>query len=273
MLSKVECKLIKGDIVCFITNNNDIHAIGLLGVLAAGGVYCSLPRHTTQTEISSNMMTIKPTILIGNSDNFTLLTKMGQQFDCIKTILLLNEFCANKLHIKSQSIERALELIRDNDIELPVMSGLSDMATLVMSSGSSGTPKAIIRTNRNLLAIVAITQHPEICPLRADDIMLSTGFNHMCGQRSLFSSLTSGAQLVVWGDDHSNEAIFDGIHDMNVTNIFTVPTELNFLIKNQHKYNKTYLKTLRDVFCGGAFLSQHIYQQIYLEIIMTVAKM
>ncbi|CAG2101236.1 unnamed protein product [Medioppia subpectinata] len=170
------------------------------------------------------------------------------------TIMLLNEFCANKLKIKSQSIERAFELIRGNDIELPVMSGLSNMATLMMSSGSSGAPKAIIQTNRNLLAIVAITQHPEICPLKSDDIMLSSGFNHLCGQRSLFTSITTGAQLVVLGDDHSNEATFDAIHDMNVTTIFTIPTELNFLIKYRHKYNKTYLKTLRDVFCGGAFL-------------------
>jgi acyl-CoA synthetase (AMP-forming)/AMP-acid ligase II len=32
----------KGEIVCFYVPNSDIHAISLLSVIAAGGVYCGL---------------------------------------------------------------------------------------------------------------------------------------------------------------------------------------------------------------------------------------
>ncbi|CAG2166914.1 unnamed protein product, partial [Oppiella nova] len=224
-----DCKLTKGDIVCFVANNNDIHGIGILGVLAAGGVYCSLPRHATQ-------------------------------FYC-KKVLVFNELTKTQLNLNCPTVESAIQSVRLDDTVLPVRTGLDDTATLVMSSGSTGTPKAIIRTNRNLLAIMAITQHPEVCPLTGDDIMLSTGFCHMCGQRSLLSSIGFGAQLAVWGDVHTNEAIMEGIHDLSVTNIFTVPTELNFLIKNNDKYDKKYLKSLRDVFCGGAVLTGNTYRK------------
>ena len=41
----------KGDIVCFATNNSDIHAIAIIGVLAAGAVYCSFQEDCPECEL------------------------------------------------------------------------------------------------------------------------------------------------------------------------------------------------------------------------------
>ncbi|CAG2176863.1 unnamed protein product, partial [Oppiella nova] len=244
-----DCKLTKGDIVCFVTNNNDIHGIGILGVLAAGD------------EIKQTMRTIKANILIGISDNFMLLTKMRSQFDCIKKVLVFNEITKTQLNLNCPTVESALQSVRLDDTDLPVRTGLDDTATLVMSSGSTGTPKAIIRTNRNLLAIMAITQHPEVCPLTSADIMFSSDFYHVCGQRSLLSTIHAGAQLAICEDIHNSEKNLKCIHDLNVTTVFTVPTELNFIIKYNDKYDKTYLKSLRDVLSGGAVLTGNTYRK------------
>ena len=47
-----ECLLKPGDIVCFLCADTDTHAIAMLAVWAAGGVYCSLPSHSTYRKIT-----------------------------------------------------------------------------------------------------------------------------------------------------------------------------------------------------------------------------
>ena len=43
-----DCKLSKGDIILFVSDNSDIHAIGVMGVFMAGGVYISIPGFSSQ---------------------------------------------------------------------------------------------------------------------------------------------------------------------------------------------------------------------------------
>ena len=43
-----ECGVKNGDTVCFVTNNSDIHAIGIVGVLAAGAIYSSMAEHSAE---------------------------------------------------------------------------------------------------------------------------------------------------------------------------------------------------------------------------------
>ena len=49
-----DCKLSKGDVVLFVSDNSDIHAIGIIGVLMAGGVYSSLGGHSSQGLLKHN---------------------------------------------------------------------------------------------------------------------------------------------------------------------------------------------------------------------------
>ena len=147
-------------------------------------------------------------------------------------------------------------------MELPRTCGLDDCATLVLSSGSTGRPKAIIRTNRNILATIATMQHKELCPLTQEDVFLSSGFCHICGQRSLFSCITSGAQLAIVRVDEKHDDLFRDIHDFKITSGFVITTQLNWLSKNSDKYDRNYLRCLRDVLAGGAHVSDDTYRSI-----------
>ena len=134
-----------------------------------------------------------------------------------------------------------------------------------MSSGSTCRPKAILRTNGNFLATLATMQHKELCPLTPEDIFISNGFCHICGQRSLFSCINGGAQLAIIRIEEKNNDAFTNIHKYNITSGFIITTQLNFLSKNYEKYDKNYLKTFCDVVAGGSHLSDSTYKSIVVE--------
>ena len=43
-----DCGVKKGDIVCFVTTTSDIHAVAIIGVLAAGAIYSSMAEHSAE---------------------------------------------------------------------------------------------------------------------------------------------------------------------------------------------------------------------------------
>lgn len=129
-----------------------------------------------------------------------------------------------------------------------------------MTSGSTGSPKAILRTNGNFLAETGAFQHEQITPLTEGDIELTFNFSHSCG--SLVSCIDTGALLAIVRADEAHSDTFEAIHKYGITKALLVPTQLNFLLKNDHKYDKTYLTSLKDLYTGGAYLSESTYHSI-----------
>ncbi|CAG2106863.1 unnamed protein product [Medioppia subpectinata] len=259
-----DCQLNKGEIVCFVTNNSDIHAIGIVGVLAAGGVYSSMAEHSAEREIREVIENIKPAVLVCIGSNFQTMDDIALDYPFVKKLLVIDEQSKQEIKKKSDllTIEKIFEQKRKDNIPLPVIGDLDDCATLVMSSGSTGRPKAILRTHRNFLSTIATMQHKELCPLTADEIFLSSGFCHICGQRSLFSCINGGSQLAIIRIEEKHEDAFSNIHKYNITSGFIITTQLNFLAKNFEKYDNNYLKTFRDVLAGGSHLSDSTYKSI-----------
>ena len=149
---------------------------------------------------------------------------------------------------------------RKIDSNLPKNRSLDDHATMGMSSDSNGRSKAIIRTNRNILSLVTGYEHPQMFPLSEKDRLLTSGFCHGCG--ALFSCLNTGALLAINRVDENHSDTFEAIHKYDITSAFLIPTQLNFLSRNSGKYDKDYLKSLRDVLTAGAYLNEATYHSI-----------
>ncbi|CAG2176171.1 unnamed protein product, partial [Oppiella nova] len=227
-----DCKISKGNVICFITNSSDIQAIGFIGSLAAGMVFCCLAEHSSQDEIKSNIEKLKPSVVK------LLISDKQSKPDANGNTL--------------QSLEEIFCEPRDDNLVLPVKSGLDETATYVLSSGSTGQPKAIIKTNRNLLTTVEALQHPEMTELTPNEIQLSSNFSHVSGQRYLISAINGGAQLAIVRVDENLDDVYGNIHKYNITSAFLIPTQLNYLVKNSETIDRDYFKSLRDVVTGAA---------------------
>lgn len=159
------------------------------------------------------------------------------------------------------TVEDVLRLSAElNDQRFPIYRQPDSCATLMLSSGSSGRPKAIVRSNRNHLLTLASMSHQEMMPLADDDILLSTGFCHICGQRNLFSAVIHCAQLAVARNDESHTAVLDAAKEHSVTAAVLMPTQLFYMVKNG--YTKDSLPSLRDVMTGAAPMSAELHSAV-----------
>ena len=84
-----DCDVQKGDIVCFVTNNSDIHGIAIIGVLAAGAIYSSMAEHSAEREIREVVENIKPTVLVCFGHNFQTMLDISEDYTFVKVINIL----------------------------------------------------------------------------------------------------------------------------------------------------------------------------------------
>ncbi|CAG2114800.1 unnamed protein product [Medioppia subpectinata] len=250
-----ECRIGSGDVVLFVTQNSDTHAIALCGVVLAAEVYASIPVHSTARELEEVLDVITPTLLVLDSTNYEAMAKIGLLYG-IKTLVL-------DKHESHTSIEDIFLKTRatGSSPSLPVPTTADTIITYVMTSGSTGRPKAVRRTNGNHLAVVAAFGHRDVCPLTPTDVLLSCGLCHICGQRSLLSAVESGACLAVLRCDENHDDVFATISKYRVTDALLVPTQLNYLVKNWAKFPPGYFATLKHVLTGAAPLTAATYDE------------
>ncbi|HID7803020.1 TPA: o-succinylbenzoate--CoA ligase [Proteus mirabilis] len=128
----------------------------------------------------------------------------------------------------------------------------SRMATLILTSGSSGLPKAAVHTfQAHLCSAEGVLS---LMPFeQSDSWLLSLPLFHVSGQGILWRWLLRGATLVV-RDMHPFEAALQGC-----THASLVPTQLWRLLQNAQQDNSQPI-TLKAVLLGGAMIPTELTQ-------------
>lgn len=178
----------------------------------------------------------------------------------IQKILLIERESKIQMNSNESSVEEIIRRTRNYNYDLPIRTGLNDLATFVMTSGSTGQPKVILRTNGNQLAMTESLQHQEFYGSDPNAIQLATGICHISGQMIIMNSISCGSTIAVIRDDIDPELVFEAINRYQISNAFLTPTRLNFISKNYQKFNKNYLNNLRNIATGGAPISESTYK-------------
>jgi acyl-CoA synthetase (AMP-forming)/AMP-acid ligase II len=130
-----------------------------------------------------------------------------------------------------------------------------DLAALPYSSGTSGLPKGVMLTHRNLVA--GLCQFAASEPARADDIFLSVPpFFHMLGMCLMNAICLQGATLVAL-PQFDMATCLRGIQEYGVTRAYFLPPIVVNLI-NEPLVDEFDLSTLRLIHCGAAPLGKSV---------------
>jgi acyl-CoA synthetase (AMP-forming)/AMP-acid ligase II len=131
--------------------------------------------------------------------------------------------------------------------------GLDELAVLLYSSGTTGLPKQVMLTHRNLTAALCSMRGPD--PVRAGDVVLAAvPLCHIAGmQIAMNHALESGATLVTLGRLELG-AVLAAIERHRVTRMIAPPPVVLGLAKHPDvaRYD---LSSLRVVTSGGAPLA------------------
>jgi acyl-[acyl-carrier-protein]-phospholipid O-acyltransferase/long-chain-fatty-acid--[acyl-carrier-protein] ligase len=132
------------------------------------------------------------------------------------------------------------------------------LATVVFSSGSTGEPKGVMLTHRNLSANVeSIVQ--AIDPGPTDRLLGILPFFHSFGYTvTMWVPLQVGSSLVYQADPRQSKETGDLCRTYGCTILLTTPTFLRF---NSKRCDTGDFKTLRILMCGAEKLSTSLAQE------------
>jgi acyl-CoA synthetase (AMP-forming)/AMP-acid ligase II len=151
-------------------------------------------------------------------------------------------------------------LAAENAPPAPPIDSANDVATILHSSGSTGYPKGVLLTHRNMIANVL--QISVGAPLEVDEKVLAVPpFHHAFGLiMGMNASLLQGATIVTMPRFHP-EAFLKAIQEHGITRLYVVPTMAVLLAKSPlvDAYD---LSSVRGIVSGGAALDPAIARQV-----------
>jgi len=246
----------RGDTCAIYGRPDDQAVITILSVICAGGASVFLsdahrPRELLDTAKATNckfLITTKSLLDQGAS------TLSGLK-DLIKVILYdfasggyegIASLLDKNSSYQGYSVDELLEKTKINNE--------SDFAVIQFSSGTTGKPKPIPRTHKNLCHLVASVDHEELMDLKPGEVITgSLAVTHRPGLWALLACINGGSTFVLWSNLSDVEDALKTIEKYKVT-IFS--SSLPFLamlgnvgIKIKDNYD---LSSLKHVITSGA---------------------
>lgn len=195
----------RGERVGLLAGRTAASASAVLGVMAAGGAICVLDERLPAAELQARLQSAGIGWLLADAEHFPLAT-------AVKPRAML------RLEDAAQASPHLIEDLR-----------LDDDALLVLTSGSTGHPKAVLLTHGNLLSNArGVVERTDITP--ADRVLHNMPMHHTNGvNNQLIVPWACGATVVML-DHFRAETFFAEVHRHRPTYFTGVATHFSRLL-------------------------------------------
>jgi acyl-CoA synthetase (AMP-forming)/AMP-acid ligase II len=239
----------KGDAVCLYMPNLPEYAVAFHGVVRAGAVNTTANPLYTANELHHQLTDSGAKLLI-TVPPFLDAAKAAIEGTEVEEIVLVGGE-------GEDGVVAAAELLAagEDPPEVEIDPG-SDLAVLPYSSGTTGLPKGVMLTHRNLVANVIQTR--EAVPIEPDDVLIAVlPFFHIYGMTVIMNmGLAEGAKVVTM-PRFDLEGFLDLIEQHRVTCANVVPPIALALAKHPAVEGRD-LSSLRMIMSGAAPLGAEL---------------
>lgn len=249
-----DCGIKKGDVCSIYLRESDIAAILILSVISVGAIckyitHSSVRALTDTARVSGSKFIISSEVFM--SDIFQELNA-----DDVKRTYIAIDGCHDNYKNIANLLDRNSKIEGINFDELISRSKIDperDIAVIQFSSGTTGKPKRIPRTHKNLCHLVASVDHPELMDLRPGEVITGNlGLSFRPGLWALLACVNAGSTLLIIDTKHIGES-FPLVDKYKVTILALNIISMNKLASVDIPKKKDYdLSSLRHVMTSGA---------------------
>ncbi|XVE56253.1 hypothetical protein DITRI_Ditri03aG0223600 [Diplodiscus trichospermus] len=234
--------------------------------MSLGAIITTCNPLNTPREIALQMVDSKPVLVFTTTQ---VVPKLGGSS---LPIVLLDDQVINYTPREAKLVATIAQMMKKQPNESRVRERVyqDDAATLLYSSGTTGTSKGVVSSHRNLMVLLqlfASMVNPDdgeqtyICPVPMFHIY---GFGAFA-----IGKLTEGSKVVILSKFDLKEML-SAVEKYRVTCLPVVPPILQELVKGADQIRKKYdLSSLQYILCGGAPLSKEVINR-FLEKFPTV---
>lgn len=241
----------KGNVVLILSPNSIYFPVVCLAVMSLGAIITTSNPLNTAAEIAKQMADSNPVLA------FTTSHLVAKIIGLNLPIVLLDEI---QISIPEAKIVTNLDLMMKTEPSrhrVKERVNQDDTATLLYSSGTTGTIKGVKTSHRNLIALVVnvVDRFP-----RATFIATVPMF-HVYGLTAFVAgSLGTGSTIVVLSKFGINDML-SAIEKYSAPYIPLVPPILVAMVNGADRFSKSFdLSSLKTVLCGGAPLSKDVIE-------------
>ncbi|ORY00069.1 4-coumarate-CoA ligase [Basidiobolus meristosporus CBS 931.73] len=232
----------KGDVVAVFSGNNCLYSSVCFGTIAIGGIVAPFNPSLKPAETCGYFSQLLPKVVVTEAQH---LPKIQQTLEL--SHLETTHIYVFDSHEQAKSI---LDLEYDASFERPAVSPL-DVAYICYSSGTSGLPKGVQLTHRNIVSNVAQQLGPFEQPERRDVYIGVLPFYHSFGLNCLLHMLLKlNATLVVMAK-FEFLSFLRAIEEYQVT-IARIAPPIAVLLSKRREVDDFDLSSLRALRCGAA---------------------
>ena len=205
-----------GDRVALLSANNWFFAVSYLAVLGAGGVAVPLNPSSPSAEIRNELTTIGARLAIVGPSGRDAMAGIGQGATPVEHVIVPDGVELAAATPVEKLLGGAPTPIVDREAD--------DLAVLIFTAGTSGSPRAAMLTHGNLLANLEQMQRHPVRALQPTDVSLGVlPLFHIFGLNVLLGlSLYAGASVVLV-ERFDPASALDTIRDHGVTLIAGAP--------------------------------------------------
>ncbi|RWS30462.1 AMP-binding protein-like protein [Leptotrombidium deliense] len=212
----IEIGIKKGDIVAVQAPNSDYQVIVYFAVVAIGAVYTGCMHNAPPNELMKIIKETNPSYLILSEDRLEAYKLVRFEHKSVKKVFLVDmmNHSSELLSIpKLINDMKSVDEIHLKDV-ISVVNG-DDVLQIVFSSGSTGLPKPILLSNRNLTADFETTGKHYNMINNEDTVALYFPLYHTIGSAILSFCFYAAAKCCIFIDD-TNEKIYEMCHKYKV---------------------------------------------------------
>ena len=226
-----------GGRVILLMSNSPEYIAGFFGTLLAGGVVVPLPPDVESGRLSLIAESTEATHLL--TQPRWLRTRRDLQNRVGSPITLMHDETRNE----AATFDHAAK----------ITGGADSLAAIFFTAGSSGTPKGVMLSHRNLISNASsIRQYLEVT--EDDRPLCVLPFYHAFGNSVLQSHLLAGAELILDGSVPFPETIIAALSRHRATSLSGVPDLFRFLLERS-SLGRAPLPDLRYMAVAGGALT------------------
>lgn len=252
-----ESGLKRGERVGLLMPNSADYVACYLGILLSGGIAVALNSNTTPRELLRTLGNCEPAAVIVSSAAEKPLAECAAALASIR--IVIRETQASGSVLPQDWRSALLADVCERKSAGPDFEGIDidDVAQIIYTSGTSGHPKGVTLTHRNLAANCrSIVDYLKLT--ERDSVFVILPFFYSYGNSLLFTHVAVGGRLILAADFVYWNRALDLMERQRATGFAGVPSSYAMLL-HKSDFARRSFPHLRYVTCaGGALPAQHV---------------
>jgi PAS domain S-box-containing protein len=240
--------LTPGDVCAIYSRSCIEYPVVFHGVIAAGGIVTTINPMYSRAELLHQLRDSGARFLFTSRELYELASVASARSDVTRIVVI----DAQGVSGPQLSLDA---LVASGSCRPGAVAGSpSDVIAMPYSSGTSGLPKGVMLTHRNIVAVLQQFQHAE--QVQPDEVILAPlPLHHIYGLNNAMNTALSRRATLITLPRVDIESFFAAIETHRVTTALLVPPLVEAIATHpsSQKYD---FSSLRELFCGAAPLAE-----------------